>query len=103
MAKNFKIFFHRNSENVHLKLFGDFDGSSAYELLDALNNCNRASKVFIHTSCLKRIHPFGREVFHNNLNFLNNRSAAYLFTGEKASQITPTKNEHFRTIAYDIL
>ena len=36
MAKNHKIFVHRNSENIHMKLSGDFDGSLAYELLNLL-------------------------------------------------------------------
>nr|CBX29619.1 unknown protein [uncultured Desulfobacterium sp.] len=37
MASNFKIEVFRNSENVHLKLFGDFDGNSAYELVNTIN------------------------------------------------------------------
>ena len=43
MAKNHKIFVHRNSENIHMKLSGDFDGSLASELLNLLKkNCNTA-------------------------------------------------------------
>jgi hypothetical protein len=100
MATNFKIYVHRNSENVHLKLVGDFDGSSAYELLNTLkSNCNGASKVFVHTSCLKQIYAFGREIFQNNLNILNNRSAEYLFTGEDASQLIPENNKFFRVVS----
>jgi len=34
MATNVKITAHRNDENLHLKLKGDFDGTSAYELLN---------------------------------------------------------------------
>jgi hypothetical protein len=34
MAANFKIFVHKNSENLHLKLIGDFGGNSACELLN---------------------------------------------------------------------
>lgn len=87
MATNFKIFVHKNSENLHLKLTGDFDGSSAYELLNVLkSNCIGTSKVFIHTNCLNRIHPFGREIFHKKLKALNNRSISVLFTGEEALQ-----------------
>jgi hypothetical protein len=36
MAENFQILVRRNSENLHLKLMGDFDGISAYELIDTL-------------------------------------------------------------------
>ena len=99
MAANFKIFVHENSENMHLKLIGDFDGSSACELLNVLKNkCISASKIFIHTSCLKRIHPFGREIFHKNLEALNNRSISVLFTGAEALQLAPENNKLFRVI-----
>ena len=100
MAANFKIFVHKNSENLHLKLIGDFDGSSAHELLNVLkSNCIGASKVFIHTSCLKCIHPFGREIFHKKLEALNKRSVSVLFTGEEAPQLAPENNRFFRVMS----
>ena len=36
MAQNFKISTHRTIENLTIRLVGDFDGSSAFELLNAL-------------------------------------------------------------------
>ena len=94
MAKNHKIFVHRNSENIHVKLSGDFDGSLASELLNLLKeNCNAASKIFIHTGCLKTVHSFGREVFHKNCNAINGQSAQLLFTGKYASQLIPENND----------
>jgi len=99
MAANFKIFVHKNSENLHLKLIGDFDGSSAHELLNVLkSNCIGASKVFIHTSCLKHIYPFGREIFHKKLEALTCRSVSVLFTGEEALQLAPENNRFFRVM-----
>ena len=90
MARNRKIFVHRNSENIHMKLVGDFDGSLASELLNVLKeNCNAASKIFIHTSCLRTVHSFGQAVFHKNLNVINSQSTQLLFTGKYASQLTP--------------
>jgi hypothetical protein len=89
MATNCKIFVHRNSENIHMKLCGDFDESLATELLNLLKeNCNASSKIFIHTGCLKTVHSFGREVFHKNCNAINGQSAQLLFTGKYASQLT---------------
>jgi hypothetical protein len=38
MASNFRIYCHQNKDNLHLKLMGDFDGSSAYELINTLKN-----------------------------------------------------------------
>ena len=90
MALNFRILIHRNSDNLHLKLLGDFDGSSAHEVLESLRkNYQGISKIFIHTNSLNEIHPFGRNVFHNNLDFVNGKSISLLFTGENAGQLAP--------------
>ncbi|MBW2334226.1 MAG: anti-sigma factor antagonist [Deltaproteobacteria bacterium] len=87
MAKNFKIDAHRNDENLHLKLKGDFDGTSAYELLDIVRKrADHTSRVFIHTSNLRDIHPFGLHVFRSNLDILKSQSVELVFTGENASQ-----------------
>ena len=93
MATNFKICAHRNGENVHLKLRGDFDGTSAHELLKTLKKySNHTSRVFIHTSSLKNIHPFGLNVFHKNLHLLNGKSLDLVYTGKHASRIEPEKD-----------
>jgi hypothetical protein len=90
MATNFKISSHQNGENLHLKLIGDFDGSSAWELLNVLKRrTNNVFKVIIHTNSLKSIYPFGRDTFRRNLNDMNHRSFNLLFTGENASKIAP--------------
>ena len=90
MAPNFKILVHRNSENLHLKLMGDFDGTSAQKLLNALEeNCTNVRKIFIHTSCLKKIYPFGQELFQRDLHFINGQLSSLIFTGDKGGQIAP--------------
>jgi len=96
MANNFRISTHRNDENLHLKLMGDFDGTSAFELLNVLKGkSDRTSKVFIHTSGLRNIYPFGLNVFHNNLNVLKGKFAEFVFTGENACQLAPEKPMSF--------
>ena len=93
MAARFRISIHRNSENLHLKLMGDFDGTSAHELLNVLKRYStRTARIFIHTSGLRNIHPFGLHVFHNNLGALKERSLTLVFTGEHASQLAPEKS-----------
>lgn len=90
MASNFKILVHRNGDSVHLKLAGDFDGSSAFELLDVVKKHGRAlHKMFIHTDSLKAVHPFGPDVFKKNLSDLKGSSLQLFFTGEDAQQIAP--------------
>ena len=94
MATDFKILIHKNSDNLHLKLIGDFDRASAYEVLNALKkNCRGASMVFIHTSCLTHIHPFPRDVFHNQLNLLKKRSFLVAFTGQHSDKLIPNGKE----------
>lgn len=84
-----------------MKLVGDFDESLAYELLNLLKeNCNAASKIFVHTNCLRTVHSFGREVFHKNLNVINGQPAQLLFTGEYASQLIPENNDLLHAISY---
>jgi hypothetical protein len=99
MATNFRISIHRNSENLHLRLMGDFDGISAHELLENLKRySHRTSKAFIHTNCLGDIHPFGLNVFHTHLDVLKGTSLELVFTGEHASQLAPDKSMLFNLI-----
>jgi len=90
MASNFRISIRRKSRDLYLKLTGDFDGSSAFELLQLLkNNGHRISRAIIDTSCLRQIHPFGQSVFHKNLHMLNDTSILIVLTGDNAAQIAP--------------
>ncbi len=90
MARNFRISSHRNADNRHLKLMGDFDGIAAHELLNALRkHSKRTARVFIHTNCLRHVHGFGLSVFHSNLDVLKGRSLAIVLTGAHASQLVP--------------
>jgi hypothetical protein len=75
---------------MHLKLMGDFDGSSAYQLLNLLTkNGLASSRIFIHTSALKAIEPFGRDVFQSNLSLSKGKSLNLVFTGDKATELSP--------------
>ena len=68
MASNFKIFSFETHDSLHLKLDGDFDGSSAHELLNTLKKYGDGFyQIFIDTNDLKAIHPFGKEVLQKKL------------------------------------
>jgi hypothetical protein len=89
MAPNFKIFSHKNSDNIHLKLMGDFDGTSAYELINTLEKYNgNTGRVFIHTCSLSSVDPFGLNVFHKN-GSIKRLSKNLTFTGEYGAAIAP--------------
>jgi hypothetical protein len=90
MAVNFKISIHRSSDNIHLKLFGDFDGTSAHQLLNTLKtHCKGVNTIFIHTNCLQQIYPFGCSQFHSHLNTVKNQLMSCVFTGQNANRIAP--------------
>ena len=94
MASNFKVLIHRNAENLHLKLMGDFDGSSAWELINGLKkHCYGISRIFIHTNCIDHVHPFGRHVLQKNLFAPIAKSVHVVFTGDKATQLDPESNK----------
>jgi len=87
MVSNFRIFCHQNSDNLHLKLMGEFDGSSAYELIDTLKKYSGfARKVFIHTCSLSSVHSFGMDVFQNNC-AVKKISRILIFTGEYGDRL----------------
>ena len=47
MANNFKMNIHRRIDKLTIRLAGDFDGSSAWELINAIReNLNRSGRRF---------------------------------------------------------
>jgi len=92
MASNFRISFHRESEILYLNLTGDFDGSSAFELLNVLKKkITGTYKIIIHTAFLKDVHHFGVETFRRHFSELNGHQLSIIFTGKHAAQIAPGK------------
>jgi ABC-type transporter Mla MlaB component len=71
MANNFKFLSSRIRERILLKLYGDFDGSAACELINFLKNYrNDSNQIFIDTNNLNTVHPFGMAVFKKNFSVL---------------------------------
>jgi len=90
MASNFRIFFHRNRDNLHLKLMGDFDGSSAHQLINILKEQNgNVNNIFIHTCNLSSMDPFGVEVFQKSFS-VNLLSDRLTFTGDYSDEMAPS-------------
>ena len=86
LAANFKISIYRNNGDLHLKLSGDFDGTSAHELLNVLkNHYHESSQILIHTKNLTHLHSFGLQIFNKNIGIFAKRNDRLVFTGENAS------------------
>jgi anti-anti-sigma regulatory factor len=88
MAANFSIYVTKTSDSVHLKLNGDFDGSSACELLNLLKHgaLNGTSKILVDTDSLKHVHPFGLNIWRNRLHEVKSTKIPLIFTGRISTQ-----------------
>ena len=88
MASNFQIYSFKTRDSLHLKLAGDFDGTSAYELINALTEHNMGfHEIFIDINDLKLIHPFGRDVFQKNLRSSSKLYRNLVFIGKNGHEI----------------
>jgi hypothetical protein len=88
MANNFKFLSSRIRDRVRLKLYGDFDGSSACELINFLKSYrNGSNQIFIDTNNLNTIHPFGMDVFKKNLSALGININNIIITGKNRFSI----------------
>jgi anti-anti-sigma regulatory factor len=97
MASNFGISVYRFNDNLLLKLSGDFDSSSAFQLLCLMRNCvNEPEKIIINTDSVCNMEPVGLSIFRYNLGSLVRHPAKFVFTGDKASFLIETWPEKGR-------
>jgi anti-anti-sigma regulatory factor len=88
MASNFQIYSYKTKNSLHLKLAGDFDGSSAYDLIHTLTKHSKGFyEIFIDTNDLNNIHPFGKEVFQKKLGTLKKQFHGIYFVGSNGHKI----------------
>lgn len=87
MAKNFRILFpEKNNRLIRIQLQGDFDGTSAHELINTVHKCLASyPKVAIDTEGLKSINTFGLDVFNLKLKSLQRPHARIFFSGRYRS------------------
>jgi hypothetical protein len=82
MASNFQILSYKTRDSLHLKLNGDFDGNSAYELINTIKDQGtNFYQIFIDTNNLRTIYAFGRNVLQKNFGDLEKLSNL-IFIGE---------------------
>lgn len=90
MAANFQIITRRKSDQLHLRLRGDFDGMSAMVLIcTILDNFTSAKKICIETEGILSLLPFGQEVFRKNLPLSPSCAQKLTFMGTHSLQMAP--------------
>jgi hypothetical protein len=83
MASRFRIIRQDDSDNLHLNLIGDFDGSAAMELVAVIReNMTLFDRIFVHISGLSALLPFGGTALSRNIRSSWLRSQQLLFTGD---------------------
>jgi hypothetical protein len=88
MASNFKIYSFKTGNSLHLKLTGDFDGSSAYELINTIVAHGKGLyEIFINTDDLNNIYPYGTEVFEKKFGALKKQFHGINFIGRNGHSI----------------
>jgi hypothetical protein len=100
MSSNFEIIVARISNGLVLNLKGDFDGTSAYELINFLKECPcDIPKIFIHTNDLKTVFPFGRDLFRKFLYCVEGQPSKIEVTGNEALTLSLEKESPCSTVA----
>jgi len=83
MASNFHVFSYKTRDTLHLRLSGDFDGTSAFQLLKTLKKQKAGfDQIFIDVNNLKTIYPFALEVFQKEMNSYDQKTDNFIFLGK---------------------
>ena len=90
MSANFQIMFIKKNGDLHIDPRGDFDGSSAWELVNLLKEkYDGKGQVIIYTNNLLDVCPFGCSTFQYRLNLSQVPANRLSFKGEKGHEIAP--------------
>lgn len=90
MSTDFRVAFKGHNGNLHAYPCGNFDGSSAFQLIWLLNKkYDGKSEVIIDTSKLRNILSFGSNTFKRNLNLSRIPKDRLSFMGEKGCDLAP--------------
>ena len=84
MPNNFHVdIISQDTSRIYMRLRGEFDGSSAYQLVRKLNDQQKnIKKITLDTSALKTINSFGLDLFLSNIKRLQNQGVDIVFIGK---------------------
>ena len=90
MSSNFQVQCKKSNGNLHLKPKGDFDGTSAWELIHLMRDKYEGrGRVFIDTNQLREVHGFGCSTFRCRFRQGGVPAHCLFFKGEKGFKIAP--------------
>ena len=90
MSNNFQVAFTKHNGNLHVHPSGDFDASSAFELIQQLGRkYDGNGDVVIDTRKLGKVFPFGSGIFQGNVKECRIPYNRISFKGEKGYDLAP--------------
>jgi hypothetical protein len=83
MANNFRVdVIGGDMKRLNLKILGDFDGSSAFRLLNLIGKKGReAARITIHTDGLRSVEAFGADIFRAHVAEISKGGVDIDYTG----------------------
>ncbi len=99
MASNFRVSATKKGKSLYLKLYGDFDGTSAFELIDILKEkTGKKENIYILPKGLKNVYQFGIDVFQSHLTFDLKRSVNFIMENRSVNNFTEAENNIERLV-----
>ncbi|MFK5953984.1 MAG: hypothetical protein QM498_13055 [Desulfobacterium sp.] len=85
----FRLKTDQHEQDFHIHLYGVFDGSSAFDLLEVIaNHADQGQNIHINTDNIVRTYPFGKTILNWNLPKNDLRSKLH-FAGTHAQALLP--------------
>jgi anti-anti-sigma regulatory factor len=90
MANNFRVnVIGGDLKRLNLKILGDFDGTSAFRLLNVIEQKGgSASRITIDTDGLRSVNTFGSDIFRANIAEMNKGARTIDYTGRFKEALT---------------
>lgn len=90
MSAKFQLEFRQSNGNLFIDAAGDFDGHSAWELMNAINRKYAGQgRVFVNTERIEDVTPFGQGLFHDLMAKSVLPKDRLFLKGEKGFEIGP--------------
>ncbi len=90
MNTRYRIALRKSAGNLHLSLFGEFNGMCAWELFKTIKRGQPASgRIFVGTAGLGAITRTGVQLFKTRMSADNIEKERLYFKGEKGFEIAP--------------
>jgi anti-anti-sigma factor len=92
MFNNFTISVQKEDDTLRMKLEGDFNASSAQQLLYHMRmHCAGVSSIIIDTSRLQHLDAFGLNLLRYHFRWFHQKDVNLVFTGVQKSFFLPIR------------